>query len=192
MSGRSSERRGFKQWLVKRGLAGDSVSTRLWMVRRIETVLPQLGIAERRALAGSDLAIHAQGGGLYCLRDVESEAQRFMTRPDILIKHGTAVVTIIDTKWKRLSAYLDDPKQGVNQADVYQMMAYGQLYRCRRLMLLYPHHAFMSKQAGIVARHRVTGTDDQLIVASIDVSTKNGILGRPRELVVGFERGAAA
>ena len=36
---------GFRQWLANRGLADDSAATRLSMVRRIENVLPQLGIA---------------------------------------------------------------------------------------------------------------------------------------------------
>lgn len=146
----------------------------------------------KRALAGSDLTVHAQGGGLYCLRDAESEAQLFMTRPDILIKDGTSIAMIIDTKWKRLGAQVDDPKQGVSQVDVYQMMAYGQLYKCRRLMLLYPHHALMSKQGGILAQHRVAGTDSRLFLASIDVSTNAGILDRLHKLAFGFEGVAAA
>ncbi|WP_294533625.1 hypothetical protein [uncultured Rhodoblastus sp.] len=42
----------------------------------------------------------------------------------------------IDTKWKRISARIDDPKQGVSQGDVYQMMAYAHLYKAPRLTLL--------------------------------------------------------
>lgn len=34
---------------------------------------------------------------------------------------------VVDTKWKRISNRIDDLKHGVSQADVYQMMAYGQL-----------------------------------------------------------------
>lgn len=48
---------------------------------------------------------------------------------------------MIDTKWKRIASRIDDPKRGVSQADVYQMTAYGRLYGCLRLTLLYPHHA---------------------------------------------------
>jgi 5-methylcytosine-specific restriction endonuclease McrBC regulatory subunit McrC len=40
---------------------------------------------------------------------------------------------VIDTKWKRISSRIDDPKQGVSQSDVYQMMAYAQLYSAPRL-----------------------------------------------------------
>ncbi len=84
----------------------------------------------KRALAGSELSVHPQGGRLYCLEDIDSSTKRFMTKPDILVKRGASVELIIDTKWKRLSARIDDPKQGVSQADVYQMMAYGRIYQC--------------------------------------------------------------
>ena len=46
-------------------------------------------------------------------------------QPDNLIKRGHAVAQVIDTKWKRIAPRMDDPKKGVSQADVYQMMAYG-------------------------------------------------------------------
>jgi len=123
----------------------------------------------RRALAGSDLTVHPQGGRLYCLEEAETGERRFMTKPDILIKRRGAVEMIIDTKWKSVSRRLDDPKRGVSQADVYQMIAYGQLYRCDRLMLLYPHHAETGEAPGVLARHRVTGTSGALETATLDI-----------------------
>ena len=87
-----------------------------------------------RALADTDLRVVSQGGRLYCL-ETEDRRGLFQTRPDILVKRDREVVQIIDTKWKRIAARIDDPKQGVSQADVYQMMAYGQLYDCGRLTL---------------------------------------------------------
>ena len=82
--------------------------------------------------------------GLLCHRPAHLEAldkrQVFHTRPDILIKRGDTVLQVIDTKWKRIAARIDDRKLGVSQADVYQMMAYGRLYQCGKLTLLYPHH----------------------------------------------------
>jgi 5-methylcytosine-specific restriction enzyme subunit McrC len=136
----------------------------------------------KRALAGSDLSVHAQGGRLYCLEDANRSTQRFMTKPDILVKRGASVELIIDTKWKRLSARIDDPKQGVSQADVYQMTAYGRLYQCPRLMLLYPHHAELPDFEGITGIYRVNGSADHLATATIDVSTRSGILERLRAL----------
>jgi 5-methylcytosine-specific restriction enzyme subunit McrC len=136
----------------------------------------------KRALVGSDLSVLAQGGRLFCLEDVDSNAQRFMTKPDILVKHGSSIELIIDTKWKRLSARIDDPKQGISQADVYQMMAYGRIYQCSLLVLLYPHHAGLPGSEGVVGRYSVNGSEDILTTATIDVSTSNGILERLRAL----------
>lgn len=136
----------------------------------------------QRALCGSGLTVHVQGGRLFCLEDVSTKAQRFMTKPDILVKRGASVELIVDTKWKRLSARIDDPKQGVNQPDVYQMMAYGRLYHCSRLMLLYPHHAELNQPEGVTGSHRINGSDDQLETATIDVSTRQGLLERLRAL----------
>ena len=136
----------------------------------------------RRALVGSGLSVHPQGGRLYCLEEIDSNVQRFMTKPDILVKRGALVELVIDTKWKRLSARIDDPKQGVSQSDVYQMMAYGRIYQCPRLMLLYPHHAELHRPERVVVSHRVNNSIDQLATATIDVSTNRGILERLRML----------
>jgi 5-methylcytosine-specific restriction enzyme subunit McrC len=58
----------------------------------------------------------------------------------VIIWQDDQVIMVIDTKWKRMTPQIDDPKQGVSQADVYQLMAYSQLYNCPNVMLLYPHH----------------------------------------------------
>jgi 5-methylcytosine-specific restriction enzyme subunit McrC len=129
-------------------------------------------------LAGSDLSVHIQGGRLCCLEDVDHSAQRFMTKPDILIKRAESVELIIDTKWKRLSPRIDDPKHGVSQADVYQMMAYGRLYGCSRLMPPPPHHSELNQQEGTLARHRINGSDDRLTTATVDVSSSRGLRER--------------
>lgn len=76
---------------------------------------------------------------------------------------------VIDTKWKRIAARIDDPKQGVSQADVYQMMAYGRLYGCHRLMLLFLHHGGLLA-AGETGQYQVIGCDDELLIATIDVA----------------------
>lgn len=123
----------------------------------------------KRALADTDLRVVSQGGRLYCL-ETDDRRGLFQTRPDILIKQGDAVVQVIDTKWKRISARIDDPKQGVSQADVYQMMAYGRLYRCGRLTLLYPHHRALGEKSGIHAAHRITDDEGLLETATIDIA----------------------
>jgi 5-methylcytosine-specific restriction enzyme subunit McrC len=135
----------------------------------------------KRALADSDLRVVSQGGGLYCL-ETEDCRGLFRTRPDILVRRGSEVVQVIDTKWKRIAARIDDPKRGVAQADVYQMMAYGRLYRCDRLTLLYPHRAELGQPEGRLTGSRVTGSAATLETATIDVSHSAAMQDRLRVL----------
>jgi 5-methylcytosine-specific restriction enzyme subunit McrC len=137
----------------------------------------------RRALVGSDLRVVSQGGRRYCL-EAESGGQLFQTRPDILVKRGEDIIQVIDTKWKRLGSRLDDPKHGVAQGDVYQMMAYGQIYQCGRLTLLYPHHPSLDHEEGLQPAHRVVGSRHRLQTATVDVGRSDAMLERLRALVV--------
>ena len=121
-----------------------------------------------RALAGTDLSVTAQGGHRDCL--FEGEIGRFRTRPDLIVRRGSQIALIIDTKWKRITR-ADDPKHGVSQADVYQMMAYGRLYKCPHVMLLYPHHGGLLPDA-ILLRYSISrpGAQKSLFVATLDVT----------------------
>lgn len=131
-----------------------------------------------RGLAGTGLRVVAQGGRRYCLETEDaSRRQLFQTRPDILIKRDDdVIVQVIDTKWKRITARIDDAKQGVSQSDVYQMMAYGQLYGCPRLTLLYPHHAELGDTALSVS-HRIAlpNREDRLELVTIDLALETGV-----------------
>lgn len=62
----------------------------------------------------------------------------FMMKPDISLKDGARVVFILDAKWKDIQAHGDDPKHGIDQADMYQLYAYGKRYRCNAVALVYP------------------------------------------------------
>lgn len=140
-----------------------------------------------RALAGTGLTVSLQGGRLFCLSAQDSGRALFQTRPDILIRQGGRVVHVIDTKWKRISARIDDPKQGVSQADVYQMMAYAQLYDAPRLTLLYPHHPGLGGQDTVHGRYAITGHATILETASVDVANSADMLGRLRRLILSEE-----
>lgn len=60
--------------------------------------------------------------------------KKFQLKPDIVVNDGEI---IIDTKWKILSK--DKIHNGINQADMYQLYAYGTKYKnCKRLFLIYP------------------------------------------------------
>jgi 5-methylcytosine-specific restriction enzyme subunit McrC len=131
----------------------------------------------RRALRGSDLTVHTQGGLLNCLIEEGGGEERFQTRPDIIIKRDAVAVMVIDTKWKRIGRDPGDAKRGVSQGDVYQMMAYARLYRCRDVMLLYPHHNGLSASA-LDAAYRMTVGDERLRVASVDLSLKEAEIVR--------------
>jgi len=131
----------------------------------------------KRALADTDLRVVNQGGRLYCL-EADDRRQVFQTRPDILVKRGDVILQVIDTKWKRIAARIDDPKRGVSQADVYQMMAYGRLYRCDRLTLLYPHHRDAGCDEGLVGDYVVNSSSNRLELFSIDLSQSDGIKSR--------------
>ena len=123
----------------------------------------------RRALLGSDLTVHSQGGLRYCLmEEVDGGKERFQTTPDILIKRNGQVVMVIDTKWKLIGRNPEDKKRGVSQSDVYQMMAYARLYQCREVMLLYPHHASLGSEA-LDAGYGMMEGDERLRIASVDL-----------------------
>lgn len=139
-----------------------------------------------RALAGTGFRVSSQGGHRDCL--YEGETGRFRTRPDLIVRQGEKIVLIIDTKWKRMTPRIDDPKQGVSQADVYQLMAYGQLYDCPTVMLLYPHHGDLPpdpvRQKYSIA---VKGAVETLIVATQDLGgTLRENRNTLRQLVMAF------
>lgn len=64
----------------------------------------------------------------------EDKSGKFRLKPDIVINDGAIIA---DTKWKILSE--DKTYNGVNQADMYQLYAYGTKYNnCRDMFLIYP------------------------------------------------------
>lgn len=135
----------------------------------------------KRALLDTDLRVVSRGGRLYCL-ETDDRRGLFQTRPDILIKRGDEVVQIIDTKWKRIAPGMHDAKQGVSQGDVYQMMAYGRLYKCDRLTLLYPHHPAAEHNEGVQTAHQVTGCSNWLEAATIDIGRSEMFCERLRAI----------
>lgn len=150
-----------------------------------------IGRLVSRALAGSEFRVTLRGGRLFCLTSLEDERSVFQTKPDILVWRAGQVAQVIDTKWKRISARIDDPKQGVSQADVYQMMAYAHLYKAPRLTLFYPHHAGLGDQEGIHARFRVTGQETVLETASFDISNGKDLVDRILNRMIAGIREAA-
>ena len=121
-----------------------------------------------RALSGTNLSVAVQGGHRDCL--FEGETGRFRTRPDLIVWRGEQIAVIIDTKWKRITR-IDDPKRGVSQADVYQLMAYGRLYECPCVVLLYPHHGGLPSDP-ILQQYSIAmpRAHESLFVTTLDVT----------------------
>ena len=143
-----------------------------------------IGRLVSRALAGSDFRVTLQGGRLFCLTSRDDEPAVFQTKPDILIWRGGHVAHVIDTKWKRISARIDDPKQGVSSEDVYQMMPYAHLCKATKLTLLYPHYAGLGDQEGVKAQFRVTGRETLLETASFDISNGKDLVERAKNRIL--------
>lgn len=128
----------------------------------------------RKSLRPARLTVETQGGGLFCLiEEVAQGRPRFRTRPDIIVRdsQSTTPIAIVDTKWKRLSPKIEDSKHGVCQTDVYQMMAYQQLYACPNLLLLYPHHWGLGPEP-FSADYMMQGSPGRLLLRSIDVAQR--------------------
>ncbi|QQO15209.1 restriction endonuclease [Bradyrhizobium diazoefficiens] len=149
-----------------------------------------VGRSLKRALQGTDLAVRLQGPREYALIDQQSGALRFATRPDVVVSQNGKPRLVIDTKWKRIKEATDDPKRGVSQWDVYQMMAYAHVYNCDRLMLLYPHHHELADREGLVAVHQIATKSDSLIgIATVDLVKPESVGKRLKEILLGDERG---
>ncbi|SDY21187.1 5-methylcytosine-specific restriction enzyme subunit McrC [Lysobacter sp. yr284] len=84
--------------------------------------------------------LSAQDGG-FSLATLESEPDRpfFRLRPDLVLREGTQVLAVADTKWSRLE--MDRVGRLVpGDAHVYQLNAYASVYPCEEVALIYPWH----------------------------------------------------
>ncbi|GAB2556075.1 McrC family protein [Spirosoma areae] len=76
------------------------------------------------------------------LVDEHVGAPKFKLRPDILIRHNDRLF-VLDTKWKQVDGQKSDEtpstaNYGIEQADLYQLYAYGKKYAASDLFLIYP------------------------------------------------------
>ncbi len=138
-----------------------------------------IGRCLRRALARHPVGVHLQDRGRHALTDSDGSGL-FRIRPDAVIeaKGDQGDHIVLDTKWKRLDP--DDKTLGVEQSDVYQMLAYAEAYDARRIVLVYPG------AQGIDRRWRAAGTGRPLDVATIDVGRPDEVVGALRDLSRGW------
>jgi 5-methylcytosine-specific restriction enzyme subunit McrC len=90
--------------------------------------------------AGPDQSVVRQGPPLHL--GVRDATNVFLLKPDITVwkvdQNGArlGIDRVVDAKWKRLNPYV--PDYGVNEGDVYQLLAYATRYGCTNLELAYP------------------------------------------------------
>jgi 5-methylcytosine-specific restriction enzyme subunit McrC len=73
---------------------------------------------------------------------LSNKPQVFNMQHDIFLKakDGSKRELIIDTKYKiRDKDFKNDPKKGVNQSDLYQMVSYAYKRGCNEVLLIYPN-----------------------------------------------------
>jgi 5-methylcytosine-specific restriction enzyme subunit McrC len=77
------------------------------------------------------------GERLHLLESADGMRRMGRLKPDLIVRHGSDVVAIIDAKYKRLTASRDRPT-GVDTADLYQLAAYASRLRPALAALVYP------------------------------------------------------
>ena len=94
--------------------------------------------------------LHKQMAGGFALRPQPRQyslakhqnASMFQLEPDLLVHSPTGPVTVLDCKWKRIDQSQSDGKSkyGIQQSDMYQMLAYGCTYMQGKgeMYLVYP------------------------------------------------------
>jgi len=123
----------------------------------------------RNRLGLEDHSVHAQAVGrrLWLLETPEDRG-KFCLKPDIMIDDpAKKPIQIVDTKWKRLKSDQEDTKNGVSQADIYQLYAYAHRYGCPDNVLLFP------KVDGVTPKtYRIpdTSPEKQLRIAFVDMN----------------------
>ena len=90
----------------------------------------------------------------------------FGLRPDIVVDARSCPV-VLDTKWK-------NPAAAPSKGDTFQMLVYGQAYRAKRVILVYPWHRGIGDE-GINRRWTVTGADYRLETATVDVGRPEAV-----------------
>lgn len=106
------------------------------------------GMVERAS--GDNFVVHRQGPAQALAAHGASDA--FMLRPDITVWQTDAeggagnIHRVLDAKWKRLDPH--EAQWGVDQADIYQLLAYAVRYGCTQLELVYPQPAVALSASG--------------------------------------------
>ena len=161
-------------------LKGDYQSTSGGDVKGISLLFPMNDLFEK--FIGNSLKRVYQGFGkprvslqdrnYSALRDMKNK-KIFNLIPDVVITSQNGERIVLDTKWKELDP-IKSNKFGVEQSDIYQMMAYAHAYKPSRLILLYPWYSDFGKSEGVFCRWKTFETNYPLDIATIDVGISDG------------------
>ncbi|GGJ23523.1 McrC family protein [Deinococcus roseus] len=106
----------------------------------------------------------------------------FALKPDVLFSTEKAVQLIMDLKYKPLSPR--ERKLGVQQADMYQMLAYAVRHGCPHILLMYPKNDSMDgdlrERFIIPTASKETTGDVSITVSSVDLSQYRSRRDTPR------------
>jgi 5-methylcytosine-specific restriction enzyme subunit McrC len=121
----------------------------------------EMGLTHRQVLLQS-------AGRSQWLVDTPQGQGMFKLKPDLLILNRAGTIQIIlDTKWKKLTADIDDASNGVAQSDMYQMFAYAKRFHSNDNILLYPAvEGASAKEYRVVEGNNV----QKIRVATLNVS----------------------
>lgn len=149
------------------------------MERLFEDFIAQFLLRNASSLGLKQTAIHPQASKRRkWLLKQHGGKHKFQLRPDLIIDaEPSGVKTIIDTKWKHLVSDDIDSKNGVSQADLYQLYAYAKEYSSPDNILLYP------KAEGVSSKSYYISSDQQKTIRTCFVNL-NHDLRREKEFLL--------
>ncbi len=136
-----------------------------------------VGRCLKRALAPG--AVRLQPGGRHAITDADGDTL-FAIRPDAVFDAPDRTI-VFDTKWKNLKP--DKKELGVEQGDVYQMLAYARAWGATRVILLYPWRKETSDKNGPLRQWTVAHSNCALDIATVDVGAPDKVVATLRDIV---------
>ena len=136
-----------------------------------------VGRCLKRALAPG--AVRLQPGGRHAITDADG-GPLFTIRPDAVFDAPDRTI-VFDTKWKNLKPDKED--LGVEQGDVYQMLAYARAWDATRVILLYPWRKETSDKDGPLRQWTVAHSNCALDIATVDVGAPDKVVATLRDIV---------
>jgi 5-methylcytosine-specific restriction enzyme subunit McrC len=88
------------------------------------------------------------------------ESKSFALKPDLFIQNGDRSF-IADTKYKIVYSDESDPKKGISQTDLYQMLAYSVRFNAEHINLYYPDTVMHSQRDSFDITIKNTMADDK-------------------------------